>query len=203
MALSHDARDETRGPELFVDFANGAWRTAPGLGEWLSSAGLGQAHKAASRLAAELPSFVELRGLVRSIARRIDAGRPPTRSQVASLNRILRESPHYHELRSDAGATTFRVAEVGEPFGQARAAIAGSMARFIADGGDERLRLCASDSCRWLFVDRSPGGRRRWCDMKLCGNRDKVRRHRARARQARAISQHRATSAAPALDTLA
>ena len=38
------------------------------------------------------------------------------------------------------------------------------------------------DACSWRFVDRSPTGRRRWCDMRTCGNRAKVARHRARRR---------------------
>lgn len=43
-----------------------------------------------------------------------------------------------------------------------------------------RVRECASDSCAWLFVDRSKNHSRRWCDMTVCGNRNKVRRHRFR-----------------------
>jgi CGNR zinc finger protein len=43
-----------------------------------------------------------------------------------------------------------------------------------------RLRACGNRRCGWLFVDRSPNGRRRWCDPKACGNRMKVRRYRAR-----------------------
>ncbi len=42
------------------------------------------------------------------------------------------------------------------------------------------LRSCASDTCRWLFLDTSKNHTRRWCDMKLCGNRSKARRFRAR-----------------------
>lgn len=30
--------------------------------------------------------------------------------------------------------------------------------------------------CGWLFVDRSRNGSRRWCDMQVCGSRDKMRR---------------------------
>jgi predicted RNA-binding Zn ribbon-like protein len=44
------------------------------------------------------------------------------------------------------------------------------------------LRECASERCRWLFVDASPSRRRRWCDMAVCGNRAKVGRHYARRR---------------------
>lgn len=40
----------------------------------------------------------------------------------------------------------------------------------------ERLRSCPR--CGWLFVDTSRGGRRRWCSMRTCGNREKVSRHR-------------------------
>jgi predicted RNA-binding Zn ribbon-like protein len=39
----------------------------------------------------------------------------------------------------------------------------------------ERIRACPR--CGWLFHDSSKGGRRRWCDMKRCGNREKVSRH--------------------------
>jgi predicted RNA-binding Zn ribbon-like protein len=43
-----------------------------------------------------------------------------------------------------------------------------------------RLRQCAGESCTWLFVDTSRNGKRRWCDMRHCGNRAKVRRFRQR-----------------------
>lgn len=50
--------------------------------------------------------------------------------------------------------------------------------------GDDRgrLRECAADECGWLFLDRSRNGSRRWCDMTVCGNRAKARRHRSRLR---------------------
>jgi len=45
----------------------------------------------------------------------------------------------------------------------------------------ERVRVCADDSCAWLFVDTTRNRTRRWCDMKVCGNRNKVRRFREQA----------------------
>ena len=41
-----------------------------------------------------------------------------------------------------------------------------------------RLRQCCGDTCGWLFLDASKNRSRRWCDMRDCGNRAKVRRHR-------------------------
>jgi hypothetical protein len=43
-----------------------------------------------------------------------------------------------------------------------------------------RVRECDASNCAWLFLDRSKNRTRRWCDMKVCGNRDKARRYRAR-----------------------
>ncbi len=42
-----------------------------------------------------------------------------------------------------------------------------------------RLRACGSETCRWLFLDTSKNHTRRWCDMKICGNRMKARRFRS------------------------
>ena len=43
-----------------------------------------------------------------------------------------------------------------------------------------RIRTCGNPLCRWLFIDRSRNGSRRWCEMAVCGNRMKVGRHRLR-----------------------
>ena len=47
-----------------------------------------------------------------------------------------------------------------------------------------RTRICANAECGWLFIDRSKGGQRRWCDMATCGNAAKSRRHQERKRAA-------------------
>jgi len=45
----------------------------------------------------------------------------------------------------------------------------------IAAAGRPHVRQCAARGCRLWFVDRSPSGQRRWCEMKTCGNRAKTR----------------------------
>lgn len=49
-----------------------------------------------------------------------------------------------------------------------------------ADGQPTRLSRCSADDCGLVFYDSSRGGTRRWCSMQRCGNRAKVRAHRAR-----------------------
>ena len=52
---------------------------------------------------------------------------------------------------------------------------------FIDLVGSTRLRQCAGDNCALLFLDTSRPGKRRWCSMERCGNRNKVREFRSRA----------------------
>lgn len=44
-----------------------------------------------------------------------------------------------------------------------------------------QVRQCEARDCDWLFVDRSRKKNRRWCDMLVCGNREKARRFIARS----------------------
>jgi predicted RNA-binding Zn ribbon-like protein len=59
--------------------------------------------------------------------------------------------------------------------------IARSAAELLPSGQLSRIRECEGlNGCGWLFIDTSKNGRRRWCDMRVCGNRAKARRHRQR-----------------------
>ena len=62
--------------------------------------------------------------------------------------------------------------------------VARDAAVFLTSGNLTRLRTCANPRCRWVFLDGTRSGTRRWCTMAVCGNRAKVRRHRDRRRRA-------------------
>src|SRR5258706_14489366 len=47
-----------------------------------------------------------------------------------------------------------------------------------------KVRECAAAGCAWLFLDTSRNKQRRWCDMKVCGNRNKARRYYRKQRDA-------------------
>jgi predicted RNA-binding Zn ribbon-like protein len=44
----------------------------------------------------------------------------------------------------------------------------------------DRLKMCESPECRWVFFDRSKPANRRWRSSDRCGNRQKVRTYRER-----------------------
>lgn len=47
------------------------------------------------------------------------------------------------------------------------------------------LRRCEGEACRLLYLDTSRGRRRRWCSSEVCGNRERVARHRRRVKAVR------------------
>jgi predicted RNA-binding Zn ribbon-like protein len=51
--------------------------------------------------------------------------------------------------------------------------------RLMLSENVEKVRACGNPDCRWLFLDTSKNHTRRWCDMKICGNRMKARRYKA------------------------
>jgi predicted RNA-binding Zn ribbon-like protein len=84
--------------------------------------------------------------------------------------------PHFHS----AHAPTL------EPKGQGVAAAFGAIVAiaFVGefDGSFAHLKLCADETCRAVFYDRSKNHSGRWCSMSTCGNRNKVRAWRERQR---------------------
>ena len=62
--------------------------------------------------------------------------------------------------------------------------IAADAAELLGTDLRERLRICPGPGCRGRFLDDSPAGRRRWCSMAVCGNRNKAAMHRQAAHAA-------------------
>ena len=69
--------------------------------------------------------------------------------------------------------------------------VAGAMAQIVVlaagamgDGTWSRLKACRDDTCRWAFFDQSKNHSGAWCDMRVCGSRNKMRTYRSRKRAA-------------------
>jgi predicted RNA-binding Zn ribbon-like protein len=56
------------------------------------------------------------------------------------------------------------------------------IAQAIDDGTWQRLKACPAATCQWAFYDTSRNRSAVWCDMRVCGNRAKVRGFRERTR---------------------
>jgi predicted RNA-binding Zn ribbon-like protein len=68
---------------------------------------------------------------------------------------------------------------------QALATLAREAVVVLGARDEGRIRRCEADDCGLVFHDESRTNNRRWCAMARCGNRAKVRAHRARATASR------------------
>ncbi|MDQ0110751.1 putative RNA-binding Zn ribbon-like protein [Paenibacillus harenae] len=62
-------------------------------------------------------------------------------------------------------------------------AVLKSLVETVAQYPPERIRKCEHESCILHFIDTSKSGKRRWCSMDLCGNRQKAADFYARQKE--------------------
>ena len=142
------------------------------------------AHAAPGAAARALRAARELReALAAALYARVD-GRPAPPAALRVLERHFHSALGHRELRWERRAAGGALSwDWGR--GAARAELpvwllACSAAELMLSETMERVRACSADTCRWLFLDTSRNHSRRWCDMKVCGNRMKARRFQAR-----------------------
>ena len=125
-----------------------------------------------------------VRDAMREVAEAIVQRRAPRRSALQTVNKALHARQVIELIPSHDGVNVDH-RHVGDPIDDALARLADPLVSELTAGHPERIRVCAGDTCRWIFYDASRTSRRRWCDMSTCGNRAKAARHRARARSER------------------
>jgi predicted RNA-binding Zn ribbon-like protein len=130
---------------------------------------------------ATLTRIIGTRTALRDVAQAVARDEPPSRPAVDAVNQALRSRPRV-ELVDGPDGVRLGHSHVGDAVDDILARIAEPIVRAIGSGQDDRIRICASDTCRWIFFDESRTGQRRWCNMKTCGNQAKARRHRERQR---------------------
>ncbi|MEU2227094.1 CGNR zinc finger domain-containing protein [Streptomyces sp. NPDC018347] len=103
------------------------------------------------------------------------AGHPPHRA-VTPLGTLLARAPLRVAVDDRDGSARLAPADAGPLVARVAAAVAGA----LVAGTWTRLKACEADTCHWAYYDRSPAGRGRWCSMRVCGARAKMRRYRAK-----------------------
>jgi predicted RNA-binding Zn ribbon-like protein len=170
--------------DLVIDFVNtfdpdddtDALATTDGLGRWLAQRGLlqngGQALTESDR-----SSAIRLREALRALMLE-NNGEPAGPDAAAELELTARRGQLGVHFGSD-GSVTIRPAAAG--LGGALAALLIPVADARRDGSWQRVKACRADDCQWAFYDRSRNRSGVWCEMAVCGNREKVRAYRARS----------------------
>jgi predicted RNA-binding Zn ribbon-like protein len=112
--------------------------------------------------------------------------RPVDEAAIREVNRVLRHRSvlELEVASDDTAGHGLRLASrfTGDEVDCALAELADPLVRAVGSAESAKARICANDTCRWVFYDSSRTHQRRWCEMSSCGNRAKAARHRARAR---------------------
>ncbi|MFD5629498.1 MULTISPECIES: CGNR zinc finger domain-containing protein [unclassified Streptomyces] len=157
------------------------------LRAWIARSGL---VPAGTPLAGADPAWLAGFRELREQVDRLVSGELDTRPADAALARVnavaLRTPPAPWAVRADDGSLRLRL---HAPPGHAEllSLVARDALELLADpAARASLRRCEGDNCPIVYLDTSRGRRRRWCSSEVCGNRERVARHRRRAALARA-----------------
>jgi predicted RNA-binding Zn ribbon-like protein len=159
--------------------------------EWLAARGLvhnellererQRASEDPETAARALARIRRVRDALREVTDAVVERRKAAPAALAEVNRAIRAREVIELEPTDEGVRVGH-RHVGDPVDDALARLAEPIVHEISGGHAERLRICDNETCRWVFYDASPTGRRRWCSMASCGNRAKAARHRARVK---------------------
>ncbi|MEU3959174.1 CGNR zinc finger domain-containing protein [Streptomyces buecherae] len=122
-------------------------------------------------------------------------GAPPTTEPTVTADAGLTEDTALDATEgAGAGPVAPEAASVGgagvglvlvpapglSPVRRGLAAVAVAWSELVLAGDAARLKRCAEHECAWVFWDVSKNRSRRWCSMRVCGNRNKARRFAAK-----------------------
>ena len=147
-------------------------------------------------------STKELRECLASICYAITDGQAPPIEGVRALSAFARTVRRSERLQWGDGRMQWKTGgdRVNAPDAPFRRLVSTALELLTSEKIDQ-LRACSNLECRWLFLDGSKNKGRRWCDMKLCGNRIKSRRYRGKLRAGDSSDHFTRSDAWPAPDS--
>jgi predicted RNA-binding Zn ribbon-like protein len=128
-------------------------------------------------------SAIALREMLYRIFSGLACGEKATEDDLELLNSALSKAMRQLEIRERDGAFEWEWGGPSRALDRPLWPVIRSAAELLTSRETKQIRECASDTCSWLFIDRSRNRRRRWCDMTTCGNRAKARRHYERRKR--------------------
>ena len=172
-------------PDLCLEFANTRyWRGQATPTETLNSAEdlAGWLANNVSKEARPLPQpefgrAIEARETIYRLFDAMARAKTPAAADLRTLNGLLADAPARTTLRRERSGFAWEVDMRGTTAIDQLAPLLWSAGDLLAGGKLDRVKRCANPECGWLFLDDSRAGKRRWCSMSSCGNREKARRH--------------------------
>ncbi len=181
----HNSRADDKGEELHDMSDLLQWAREAGLLSLADHERFSAHYSRSSRESASaLAQVIAIRDLLLSIFGGIANGHSVSQRLVSDLNAALARTPGLLRLHKKADRIETKWTSATDGLQQVLFPVLTSAAGLLASDRLGRIRGCASADCTWLFLDVSRNGSRRWCDMSVCGNRTKARRHYQRTKAA-------------------
>jgi predicted RNA-binding Zn ribbon-like protein len=127
--------------------------------------------------AAGLERALGVRELVYRLFSAVAAGRSLLAADLDTFNTVLGDTLASARVLPTQDGLTWGWADDPHRLDRILWPVVRSAAELLTSEARRAVRECAADDCTWLFLDRSRNQSRRWCDMRVCGNRAKARRH--------------------------
>jgi predicted RNA-binding Zn ribbon-like protein len=135
--------------------------------------------------AAVLSHALGLREALHGMFEATAAHAPVPAAAIASVNGVLAEAMAEARLRTTGHGFAWDWRTTPPGLDRMLWPIAREAAELLVSPALARVKVCPGRQCGWLFFDATKNRRRRWCDMRVCGSRDKARRHHHRKRATR------------------
>ncbi len=137
-----------------------------------------------------LDEALALRDALHGIFSSVIRGTSAPASALATFNRHLAAAMAAAEIEPAGQAFIWRWNTQTMPPEGLLWPVARSAAELLTTGDLNRIKVCPGCFCGWMFLDRTRNGRRRWCEMEICGSRAKMRRYHQRQRDIAAHNLH-------------
>ena len=141
---------------------------------------LEKAAKRVSEADSILKRAVEVREAIFRIFKAVAEERPPDNEDLVLLSTLVAEAQKHAQILPGTHGFHWDWVGTGSELDCMLWSVVQSAADFLTSDELDTVRVCASDTCNWLFIDTSKNHSRRWCNMKSCGNREKARRFYSR-----------------------
>jgi predicted RNA-binding Zn ribbon-like protein len=130
-----------------------------------------------------LREAIEVRETIFRIFSAVAKDRSPDGADLLLLNAALSGAMVHACVAPRGNAFAWTWVEGEDAPGRALWPVVRAAADLLTSPELHAVRMCAADDCAWLFLDTSKNHSRRWCNMRTCGNRAKVRRHYAQQKK--------------------
>jgi predicted RNA-binding Zn ribbon-like protein len=135
-----------------------------------------------------LQQAVAIREAIFRIFKAVAEDASPEDEDLVSLSAAVADAQNHAQIVLKANGFIWDWAGIAGDLDRMLWPVVRSAADFLTSDELDTVRVCASDSCDWLFLDTSKNHSRRWCNMKSCGNREKARRFYERRKSSSTVS---------------